>query len=36
MSAWTTDQVCDQSGRRVAVAVASTGDGEITARELSR
>jgi NAD(P)-dependent dehydrogenase (short-subunit alcohol dehydrogenase family) len=36
MSAWTTDQIPDQSGRRVVVTGASSGLGEITARELAR
>jgi NAD(P)-dependent dehydrogenase (short-subunit alcohol dehydrogenase family) len=36
MSAWTTDQISDQSGRRVVVTGASSGLGEITARELAR
>jgi NAD(P)-dependent dehydrogenase (short-subunit alcohol dehydrogenase family) len=36
MSARTTDQISDQSSRRVVVTGASSGDGEITARELAR
>ena len=36
MSAWTTDQIPDQSGRRVVVTGASSGLGEVTARELAR
>jgi NAD(P)-dependent dehydrogenase (short-subunit alcohol dehydrogenase family) len=36
MSAWNTDQIPDQSGRRVVVTGASSGLGEITARELAR
>ncbi|MEP7016669.1 MAG: SDR family NAD(P)-dependent oxidoreductase [Actinomycetota bacterium] len=36
MSGWNTDQVPDQSGRRVVVTGASCGLGEITARELAR
>ncbi|MEO6144981.1 MAG: oxidoreductase [Dermatophilaceae bacterium] len=36
MSAWNTDQMPDQSGRRVVVTGASSGLGEITARELAR
>ncbi len=36
MSGWNTDQMPDQSGRRVVVTGASSGLGEITARELAR
>jgi NAD(P)-dependent dehydrogenase (short-subunit alcohol dehydrogenase family) len=36
MSAWTTEQIPDQSSRRVVVTGASSGLGEITARELAR
>ncbi|MEP7035522.1 MAG: oxidoreductase [Dermatophilaceae bacterium] len=36
MSAWTIDQIPDQSGRRVVVTGASSGLGEVTARELAR
>ncbi len=36
MSAWNADQIPDQSGRRVVVTGASSGLGEITARELAR
>ena len=36
MSAWNTDQIPDQAGRRVVVTGASSGLGEITAYELTR
>jgi NAD(P)-dependent dehydrogenase (short-subunit alcohol dehydrogenase family) len=36
MSAWNTDQIPDQTGRRVLVTGASSGLGEITAYELAR
>jgi short-subunit dehydrogenase len=36
MSTRTTDQISDQSGRRVVVTGASSDDGEITARKLAR
>ena len=36
MNGWNTDQIPDQSGRRVVVTGASSGLGEITARELAR
>ncbi len=36
MTAWATDQIPDQTGRRVVVTGASSGLGEITARELAR
>ncbi|WP_342775540.1 SDR family NAD(P)-dependent oxidoreductase [Rhodoglobus vestalii] len=36
MSAWTTEQIPDQSFRRVVVTGASSGLGEIIARELAR
>ena len=36
MTAWTTDQIPDQTGRYVVVTGASSGLGEITARELAR
>ena len=36
MTGWTTDQIPDQTGRRVVVTGASSGLGEITARELAR
>jgi NAD(P)-dependent dehydrogenase (short-subunit alcohol dehydrogenase family) len=36
MSAWSTDQIPDQTGRRVVVTGASSGLGEITAHELAR
>ena len=36
MSAWTADQIPDQSGRLAVVTGASSGLGEITARELAR
>jgi len=36
MTAWSTDQIPDQTGRRVVVTGASSGLGEITARELAR
>jgi len=35
MSAWNTDQIPDQTGRRVLVTGASSGLGEITAHELA-
>ena len=36
MSAWTADRIPDQTGRRVVVTGASSGLGEVTARELAR
>jgi len=36
MTAWNADEIPDQSGRRVVVTGASSGLGEITARELAR
>lgn len=36
MTAWTADQIPDQTGRRVVVTGASSGLGEVTARELAR
>lgn len=36
MPGWTADQIPDQTGRRVVVTGASSGLGEITARELAR
>jgi NAD(P)-dependent dehydrogenase (short-subunit alcohol dehydrogenase family) len=36
MTAWTADQISDQTGRRVVVTGASSGLGEVTARELAR
>ena len=36
MAAWNIDQIPDQTGRRVLVTGASSGLGEITARELAR
>jgi NAD(P)-dependent dehydrogenase (short-subunit alcohol dehydrogenase family) len=36
MTAWTADHIPDQTGRRVVVTGASSGLGEITARELAR
>lgn len=36
MSAWTADQIPDQTGRRVLVTGARSGLGEITACELAR
>lgn len=36
MTAWTADHIPDQTGRRVVVTGASSGLGEVTARELAR